>query len=87
LSADIVVSKGIVTNPGRFGGRPTIKGTRLLALHVANQLQNARPISVLDNWPFLTYEDISNARGWDRKGRPGELIDDALRWDHEGRPS
>lgn len=70
MTAAREVSKGIVCNPGRMSGEPTVKGTRLLASLVANQLQNARALSVLDNWPFLTYEDISNVRGWDRKGRP-----------------
>lgn len=68
---DVEVSKGIVTNPHRMGGQPTIQGRRITARMVADYAADPEMIDVLVDDYDLTLHDIANARGWDRKGRPG----------------
>lgn len=72
--SDTEVSNGIVVNPRRCGGRPTVKGTRITAEMVANLMRGPTAMSpdeIREGYPSLTYADISNVKGWDRKGRPG----------------
>lgn len=65
---DREVSKGIVANPNRCGGLPTIEGTRCTAEMVANVAATPEGIELmLRDYDFLTTLDIANARGWDRR--------------------
>jgi len=73
MSADTEVSKGIVTNPRRLGGKATVKGTRVTAEMVAMLMAGPdapRADWIIRNYPSLTYADLTNVRAWDRRGRP-----------------
>ncbi len=73
MTANREVSKGIVIHPRRLGGKPCITGTRIPAEMVANLTEGDSAMTareVIDCYPSLSFRDISNARGWDRKGRP-----------------
>jgi uncharacterized protein (DUF433 family) len=72
VTADREVSKGIVVDPGRLSGAPCIAGRRISAAMVADYAVDQVGIEALRNDYDLTYEDIANARAWDRKGRPSE---------------
>lgn len=64
---DREISKGIVVNPGRMGGEPTIKGTRITARMVANLQAGDEPVdpyAILEGYPALTYADLVNAKLW-----------------------
>lgn len=67
---DREISKGIVVNPGRMGGEPCIKGTRIPADMVARMLEGDPPMTpeaILDGYPSLTYHDLTNAKLWARR--------------------
>lgn len=66
---DVEISKGIVTNPHRLGGEPTVKGTRITAQMVARLLDvggtdGMDPTAIIDSYPSLTYTDLSNVKAW-----------------------
>lgn len=66
-SGDVEISRGIVVNPNRCSGTPTIKGTRFSAFHLANMLMGPNPmdpLTIIENYDFLSYQDISNVRYW-----------------------
>jgi len=49
----------IVVEPGKMGGRPTIRGRRITPAMVLNMLsQGASHAAVLDAYPVLELEDI-----------------------------
>lgn len=67
---DTEISRGIIVNPGRCSGSPTIKGTRISAFMVARLLSGETaltPYEIIDNYPELTYHDLANVRGWMRR--------------------
>lgn len=64
---DVEVSKGIVVNPERCGGKPTIKGTRILAEMVARYQEgpdSMNPQDIIESYPSLTIADCINAKLW-----------------------
>lgn len=64
---DREIARGIVQNPHRCGGTPTIKGTRITAWMVgALQMGDdpVDPLMILEDYPSLTYADLVNARRW-----------------------
>src|SRR5579872_7213499 len=59
---DTVVAPGIVTNPGRQGGRPTIAGTRITVEHVLYNLAVGESVEdILHSFPHLTREQVQAA--------------------------
>jgi uncharacterized protein (DUF433 family) len=70
LTAEREISKGIVVDRDRMSGTPCIAGRRISAAMVADYAVDRTGIDALIFDYDLTYEDIANARGWDRKGRP-----------------
>lgn len=62
MAEDTVIAPGIVTNPDRRGGRPTLRGTRIAVEDVLYLLAAGEPVErVLDNYPHLTYGDVQHA--------------------------
>ena len=59
---DTEVAPGIVTNPARRSGRPTIKGTRITVDDVLDKLYWGGSIEGVQNaYPHLSREAIQNA--------------------------
>lgn len=64
---DREISQGIVVNPLRLGGCPTIKGTRIPADMIARLQAGDDPLSaesIIAEYPSLTYHDLVNAKLW-----------------------
>lgn len=60
--ADTQLAPGIVTNPERMGGRPTIAGTRITAEIILDKLAPGRTIDdILVDYPHLTRQQILDA--------------------------
>ncbi len=60
--ADTQIAPGIVTNPQRQGGRPTIQGTRITVELVLDQLAAGHSIEdILTDYPHLTREHVLHA--------------------------
>lgn len=56
---DTLLAPGIVANPERQGGRPTIAGTRITVERVLDKLAAGRTIDdILRDFPHLTREQI-----------------------------
>jgi uncharacterized protein (DUF433 family) len=56
---DIALAHGIVTNPLRQGGRPTIEGTRITVERVLDKLAAGQTIDgILADYPHLTREQV-----------------------------
>lgn len=68
---DHEISKGIVVNPHRCGGKPTIEGTRITAEMVAELAKDWDAFHLIDEYPSLTYADISNAKYWAKRETSG----------------
>ncbi len=71
---DHEVSKGVVCNPRRLGGKPCIAGRRIPAEMVVTYMDTddrEQMAQFLVEDYDLTFADIANAQGWDAKGRPG----------------
>jgi uncharacterized protein (DUF433 family) len=59
---DTIVAPGIVTNPGRRRGKPTIAGTRITAEEVLDKLAAGWSVDdILVDWPHLTREQVLHA--------------------------
>ena len=59
---ETVVAPGIVTNPARRRGKPTLAGTRITVEEVFDKLVAGRSIEdILEAWPHLTRERVLNA--------------------------
>lgn len=60
--ADTQLAPGIVTNPERQGGRPTITGTRITVEIILDKLAAGRTIDdILVDYPHLTRRQILDA--------------------------
>jgi uncharacterized protein (DUF433 family) len=52
----------IVANPGRLGGKPCIKDTRISVSHILELLASGGTVErILEGWPALTPEAIEQA--------------------------
>jgi uncharacterized protein (DUF433 family) len=61
-TTDIQLAPGIVRNPGRRGGRPTIAGTRITVDDVVARLGSGWAIEdILRAFPHLTREHVLQA--------------------------
>jgi len=61
-TADIAIAPGIVINPGRRRGKPTLVGTRITVEEVLSKLAADWSIDeILDAWPHLTREQVLQA--------------------------
>ncbi len=61
-SGDTSVAPGIVTNPLRRRGKPTIAGTRITAEEVLDKLAAGWSVDdILADWPHLTREQVLSA--------------------------
>ncbi|HEV2461590.1 MAG TPA: DUF433 domain-containing protein [Ktedonobacterales bacterium] len=59
---DTVLAPGIVMNPERQGGRPTIAGTRITVERVLDKLAAGRSIDdILVDYPHLQREQVLDA--------------------------
>jgi uncharacterized protein (DUF433 family) len=64
------LSPGIVSDPERLSGQPSIAGRRVFASTVANAvLQGGDRAEIADGYT-LTDEQIENALAWHDAGRP-----------------
>ena len=62
MAEDTRLAPGIVTNPLRQGGRPTLAGTRITVELVLDKLAADQTIDdILADYPHLTREQILNA--------------------------
>lgn len=65
-----VLSRGIVADPDRLCGQPSIKGRRVFASTVANYvLEGGDRRELADNY-CLSQEQIDDALEWHEAGRP-----------------
>lgn len=49
----------IVSQPGKMGGRPTIRGMRMTVYDVLSYLAAGESVEeLLDDFPYLTHEDV-----------------------------
>lgn len=54
-----MTSERIVVDPGRMGGEPTIRDTRVTVAMVVGQLAGGRTIDdVLSDYPYLERDDV-----------------------------
>lgn len=61
-STDTIVAPGIITNPARRRGRPTLAGMRITSSTVMRTLAADWSIEeILDAWPHLTRKQILQA--------------------------
>jgi len=61
-STDTILAPGIVTNPARRRGKPTLAGTRITVEEVLSKLAADWSIEwILDAWPHLTRQHILQA--------------------------
>lgn len=67
-----VLSPGIVSDPDRHSGAPTIEGRRLAAQIVADYLLQGGDRAELAEDYGLSDEQIDAAMAWHEAGRPGE---------------
>src|SRR6478672_6256611 len=59
---DTILAPGIVANPARRRGKPTLAGTRITVEEVMSKLAADWSIEeILDAWPHLTREQILQA--------------------------
>jgi uncharacterized protein (DUF433 family) len=59
---DTIVAPGIVTNPARLRGRPTIQGTRISVELILDMLARGQTFDdILASYPHLTREQLSAA--------------------------
>jgi uncharacterized protein (DUF433 family) len=59
---DRVVAPGIVTNPQRRRGKPTLAGTRITAEEVLDKLAAGWSVDdILTDWPHLTRDQVLSA--------------------------
>ncbi len=59
---DTEVAPGIVTNPQRRRGKPTIAGTRITAEEILDKLAAGWSVDdILTDWPHLTREQVLSA--------------------------
>ena len=62
MGNDTLLAPGIVTNPLRQGGRPTLAGTRITVELVLDKLASDQTIdSILADYPHLTRVQILHA--------------------------
>lgn len=60
--ADTQLAPGIVANPERMGGRPTIAGTRITVEVILDKLAASRTIDdILVDYPHLTRQQVRDA--------------------------
>ena len=70
MSAVRELSPGIVSDPDRICGQPSIAGRRLFAATVANLvIQGTDREEIADDYS-LTQQQIDNALAWHEAGRP-----------------
>jgi|SRR5690348_17551831 uncharacterized protein (DUF433 family) len=56
---DIEIAPGIVTNPTRRRGKPTLAGSRITVEEVMRKLAAGRSVDdILASWPHLTREQV-----------------------------
>lgn len=61
-AADTIIAPGIVTNPERRRGKPTLAGTRISVEEVMSKLASDWSIDeILQAWPHLTREQVLQA--------------------------
>lgn len=61
-TSDTPVAPGIVTNPARRRGKPTLAGTRITVEEVLSKLASDWSIEeILDAWPHLTRDQVLQA--------------------------
>lgn len=59
---DTILAPGIVVNPARRRGKPTLAGTRITVEEVMSKLAADWSIEeILDSWPHLTRQQILQA--------------------------
>lgn len=64
----------VVSDPAICGGRPTIKGTRIMVRNVLDVLALDGSVeAVLESYPDLTVEDVQAALAY-----AGELVDETI---------
>lgn len=64
---DREISRGIVVNADRCGGKPTVKGTRITVEWLERLLTGPSPVpseKIIEDYPQLSYHDLANVRGW-----------------------
>lgn len=62
MAEDTILAPGIVTNPLRQGGRPTLAGTRITVELVLDKSAADQTIDdILADYPHLTRDQILNA--------------------------
>ncbi len=90
-SQDTVVAPGIVTNPARLRGRPTIQGTRLSVELILDLLAHGKFDEIVASYPQLTREQLGAAIGYAKQlviaqtpGVPGETDERPRDWELEG---
>jgi uncharacterized protein (DUF433 family) len=89
---DTNVAPGIVTNPARLQGRPTIQGTRISVQLVLDLLEHGRAFDdILASYPHLTREQLGAAVWYARHlviaqtpGTPAETDEQPRDWEVEG---
>lgn len=61
-TADATIAPGIVINPARRRGKPTLAGTRITVEEVLSKLASDWSIEeILDAWPHLTHDQVLQA--------------------------
>lgn len=59
---DRMIAPGIVTNPARRRGKPTLAGTRITAEEVLDKLAAGWSVDdILADWPHLTRDQVLSA--------------------------
>ena len=67
MAADTPVAPGIVVNPERRHGKPTLEGTRITVEEVLSKLAADWSIDeILHAWPHLTRQQVLNAIAYSR---------------------
>lgn len=91
-SHDTVVAPGIVTNPARLRGRPTIQGTRISVELILDLLEHSQTLDdILASYPHLTREQLGAAIRYAKQlviaqtpGVPGETDERPRDWEVGG---
>ncbi len=65
----------IVRDPAICGGKPTIKGTRVLVLDILDWIKEGQTFEeILENFPSITREDIQEILAYAKEIIAGEVV-------------